>query len=160
MRNWPYIHALAAEPGSKVKQDQLGIAPIPVSGPDNQTYSTLGGWNFAINANVQNPDAAWAFVEYTSEPEQHRALTVETARIPTLKSMPNDQEILNEVPVVKLAKEAIDRTRPRPVTPYYADISLRMSQRFNEMLKGELGPDQAVYTLQKEMQQLINEGQS
>jgi multiple sugar transport system substrate-binding protein len=160
MRNWPYIHALAAEPDSKVKQDQLGIAPIPVGGPGNQTYSTLGGWNFAINANSQNPDAAWAFIEYMSSPEGMNAFVVKTSRIPTRKAMLEDQEILNKVPVIKLAKEAIDRTRPRPVTPYYADLSLKMSQRFNEALTGDLGPEQAVDTLQKEMQQLINEGQS
>jgi multiple sugar transport system substrate-binding protein len=160
MRNWPYIHALAAEPDSKVKQDQLGIAPIPVGSPENQTFSTLGGWNFAINANSQNPDDAWAFVEYMSQPEQHQAFTVETSRIPTLKSMLNDQEILNQVPVVKLAKEAIDRTRPRPVSPYYSDLSLKMSEGFNTALKGEMSPEQAVETLQTEMQQIIEEGQA
>jgi multiple sugar transport system substrate-binding protein len=88
------------------------------------------------------------------------AFVVKTSRIPTRKAMLEDQEILNKVPVIKLAKEAIDRTRPRPVTPYYADLSLKMSQRFNEALTGDLGPEQAVDTLQKEMQQLINEGQS
>ena len=160
MRNWPYIHALAAEPGSKVKQDQINVAPIPTGGPDNQSYSTLGGWNFAINANVQDPDAAWAFVEYMSSTEQENAFVVETSRIPTRKAMLEDQEILNKVPVIRLAKEAIDRTRPRPVTPYYSDMSLKMAQRFNEALNGELPPEQAVETLQKEMQGMIEEGQS
>ncbi len=74
--------------------------------------------------------------------------------------MLNDQEIVNKVPVVELAKEAIDRTRPRPVSPYYSDLSLRMSERFNAALKGEVSPEQAVKTLQKEMQQMIEEGQS
>ena len=160
MRNWPYIHALAAEPDSKVKQDQINVSPIPVGSPENQTYSTLGGWNFAINANSENPDAAWAFVEYMSQPEQHNAFTVETSRIPTLKSLLNDQEILDKLPVVKLAKEAINRTRPRPVTPYYSDISLSMAKRFNEALTGEISPEQADEMLQTEMQELIDKGQS
>jgi len=59
-----------------------------------------------------------------------------------------------------LAKEAIDRTRPRPVTPFYSDLSLKMAERFNEAINGELSPEQAVETLQKEMQGIIEEGQS
>ena len=160
MRNWPYIHALAAEPDSKVKQSQLDVAPIPTGGPDNQSYSTLGGWNFAINANTQDPDAAWTFIEYMASVEQENAFVVETSRIPTRKAMLEDQEILNKVPVIKLGKEAIDRTRPRPVSPFYSDLSLKMAERFNEALNGELPPEQAVETLQKEMQGIIEEGQS
>ncbi len=95
-----------------------------------------------------------------SSREGEDAFVVKTSRIPTLKSMLEDQEILNKVPVIKLAKEAIDRTRPRPVTPYYSDLSLKMSEKFNETLTGDISPEQAVNTLQKEMQQLINEGES
>jgi multiple sugar transport system substrate-binding protein len=143
-----------------VKQSQLDVAPIPTGGPDNQSYSTLGVWNFAINANAQDPDAAWAFVEYMSSVEQENAFVVETSRIPTRTAMLEDEEILNKVPVIRLAKEAIDRTRPRPVSPFYSDLSLTMAERFNEAINGELSPEQAVETLQKEMQGIIEEGQS
>lgn len=159
MRNWPYIHALAAEENSQVKQDQIGVAPIPVGGAGNQTYSTLGGWNFGINANSQNPDAAWTFVEYMSQPEQHREFVVETSRITTLKSLLEDEEINEQVPVIPLAREAIDRTRPRPVSPYYNDMSLRMAEQFNRALNGEVNPEQAVETLQQEMEEIVEQGQ-
>jgi multiple sugar transport system substrate-binding protein len=160
MRNWPYIYALAAEEGSKVKQDQIGVAPIPAGGPGNQSYSTLGGWNFAINANSQNPDAAWSFVQYMAAPEQQRIFAVETARIPTLTSLLENEEVAKAVPVIPLAREAIDRTRPRPVSPYYSDMSLKLAEQFNSALKGDVSPEQAVKTLQQEMEQIVEQGQS
>ncbi|MDQ3590477.1 MAG: ABC transporter substrate-binding protein, partial [Actinomycetota bacterium] len=91
---------------------------------------------------------------------QENAFVVETSRIPTRTAMLEDEEILNKVPVIRLAKEAIDRTRPRPVSPFYSDLSLKMAERFNEAINGELSPEQAVETLQKEMQGIIEEGQS
>jgi len=50
MRNWPCVYALLSDPQeSEIKPDQVDIAPIPVSG-GNPSFSTLGGWNFFINA--------------------------------------------------------------------------------------------------------------
>ncbi|HSL00079.1 MAG TPA: ABC transporter substrate-binding protein [Rubrobacteraceae bacterium] len=160
MRNWPYIYALAAdESESKVRQNQIGVAAMPVGATGDGTFSTLGGWNFSINANSQNPDGAWAFVQYMTDPEQQKMLALETARIPTRTQLLDDQEILEELPVIRLGKEAIARTRPRPVSPYYSDMSLKMARQFNQTLKGETSPDQAVSTLQNEMQQIVDQGQ-
>jgi multiple sugar transport system substrate-binding protein len=49
-RNWPYMYALAADPEqSKIKQDQISVAPLPAgSGPNGRSVSGLGGWSFLI----------------------------------------------------------------------------------------------------------------
>lgn len=160
MRNWPYIYGLAAdEQQSKVRQEQIGVAALPVGSEGDQTYSALGGWNFSINANSKNPDAAWKFIQYMVAPEQQKTLALKTARIPTRSKMLDDQEILDKVPVIALGKDAIDRTRPRPVSPYYSDMSLKLAEQFNESLKGAEKPEQAVKTLQTELQKIIKQGE-
>jgi len=63
------------------------------------------------------------------------------------------------VPVVALAKEALQHTRPRPVSPYYSDMSLEMAEQFNASLTGEVTPEQAAQTLQSELEKFIERGQ-
>ena len=75
-----------------------------------------------------------------------------------MKELYEDQEILDKVPVIALGKEAIKNTRPRPVSPYYSDMSLRMAEQFNASLKGEVSPEEAVGTLQDELQNIVEQG--
>ncbi len=160
MRNWPYIYGLAAnEDESRVRQEQISVAPIPTGGPDNDTFSTLGGWNFSINAATGSPDAAWAFIEWMTAPEQLKEFALKTARIPTRAELLEDREILDTLPVVRLGKEAINRTRPRPVSPFYSDLSLQMSETFTTNLRGDVEPEQAVAELQSGMEEIIEQGQ-
>lgn len=58
-----------------------------------------------------------------------------------------------------LGKEAIRNTEPRPVTPFYQDMSLIMAETFNSALKGDITPEQAARDLQEELQNTVEEGQ-
>ena len=53
------------------------------------------------------------------------------------------------MPVVALAKEALQHTRPRPVSPYYSDMSLEMAEQFNASLTGDMTPEEAARTLKE-----------
>ena len=44
---------------------------------------------------------------------------IEGARLLILKASYEDEELLEEVPVVALGREALVTTRPHPVSPYY-----------------------------------------
>src|SRR5215204_4441723 len=50
IRYWPSLYGGLGDPATtKLKPEQVGIAPIPVA-PGNRSYSTLGGWGMEINA--------------------------------------------------------------------------------------------------------------
>jgi multiple sugar transport system substrate-binding protein len=161
LRNWPYVYALLSDPEqSDVKPEQVGVAPIPVSG-GNPSSSTLGGWNFLINAASDKQEEAWEFIRFMTDPEAQRTNVLEGSRLPTRRSLYEDPEILEKVPVARLGKEAIiDNATPRPVSPYYSDMSLALAEQFNAALAGEVSPEQAVKTLQSELQQIVEEGQA
>ncbi len=72
----------------------------------------------------------------------------------------DDQELVSKVPVIKLGKEAISRTRPRPVSPYYSDISLAMAKQFNSSLNGDTGPEGAIKKLDSELKNIVKQGKS
>ncbi len=157
-RNWPYMYALAGtEDYPKVKPEQVGIAPLPV-GEGGPTASGLGGWNMMINANSQNQDNAWEFVKWITAQEQQKWRALKATLLPTRKALYEDQEVLQEVPVIRLGKEALQNTKPRPVSPFYSDMSLKMAEQFNRALKGDVSPEQAVKTLQQELSSIIEQG--
>jgi multiple sugar transport system substrate-binding protein len=157
-RNWPYMYALAGtEDYPKVKPEQIGVAALPI-GEGGRVASALGGWNMLINANSQRQEEAWTFVQWiTGEgPQKKRAL--QATLLPTRKSLYEDQEILDQVPVIRLGAEALQNSEPRPVSPYYSDMSLQMAEQFNQTLKGTVSPEQAVRTLQQELSGIIEQG--
>jgi len=160
-RNWPYMYALAADPEqSKIKQDQISVAPLPAgSGRNGRSVSGLGGWNFLINATMdeETQDAAWKFIEFASAPEQQKFRAIEGGFLPTLKALYEDQDVLDAVPVIKLAPEILSRTVPRPVSPYYSDMSLEMAAQFNDSLNGAITPAKAIKTLQAELQKIAEQ---
>jgi len=159
LRNWPYVYALLSDPDeSKIKPDQVGVAPLPVAG--GQSASALGGWNFLVNAASEKQDQAWEFIRWMTEPEQLKKNALEGSRLPVRRELYEDQEILDNVPVARLGKDVIiQNSRPRPVSPVYSDISLEMAEKFSASLSGEMSPEDAVSALQKEMASLVKQGE-
>jgi multiple sugar transport system substrate-binding protein len=156
MRNVPRMYALASDPNeSKIKPEQIGVSALPVATEGNQSHSNLGGWNLFINAASKNQDAAWEFIRFISAPEQQKFRALNGSVIPTRQSLLEDREILEKVPVISLGREAIQNTKPRPVSPYYSDMSLRMAKQFNASLRGNVSPEDAVKTLQDELTTIV-----
>ena len=160
MRNWPFVYGLLSDPEtSRVKPDQVDIAPLPVADEGDRSFSGLGGWNFMVNATSEGKlEEIWTFIEYMSAPEQQRTFALESARLPTLRSLYEDEEVLNKLPVAELGREALENARPRPVSPYYSDMSLAMAEQFNAALKGEVPVEQALENLQGELQNIVDQG--
>jgi multiple sugar transport system substrate-binding protein len=161
MRNWPFVYGLLSDPEtSAVRPEQIDIASLPVAEEGDQSFSGLGGWNFMVNASSEEKlDQIWTFIEYMSAPEQQRTFALESARLPTLRSLYEDEEVLNKLPVARLGREALDNARPRPVSPYYSDMSLAMAEQFNASLKGEVPVERSLENLQQELQNIVDQGQ-
>ena len=53
----------------------------------------------------------------------------------------------------------LQHTLPRPVTPYYSDMSLEMRDQFNASLLGNVSPEDAARTMKENLENLIQQGQ-
>jgi multiple sugar transport system substrate-binding protein len=159
MRNWPFVYGLLSDRElSAVRPEQVGIGLIPVAEASDQSFSGLGGWNFYVNATSEDRiEEIWTFIEFMSSPESQKTLALESTRLPTLRNLYEDKEVLEKVPVAALGKESLENTRPRPVSPYYSDMSLAMSEKFNAALKGDLPVERALQELQAELQNIVDQ---
>ena len=157
-RNWPYMYGAAGDPEfSKITLNQVGVSPLPVGEGQSQSASCLGGWNMLISASSQMQDEAWEFVRFMTSQENQKMQTLSASSLPTLNALYADREILEEVPVVALSKEALQNAKPRPVSPYYSQMSRTMAEHFNKMLTGATPPEETVETLQSELQQIVEQ---
>ena len=160
MRNVPRMYALASDPAeSEIEPAVIGVAPLPVAEEGLRSYSSLGGWNLFLNANSQNADAAWKFMRFMTAPEQQKVRAIEGSVLPTREALYRDEEVLDKVRVAELGQEAIRNTRPRPVSPFYSDMSLRMAKGFATSLRGEAPPAEVLGTLQGELEEIVRQGE-
>jgi multiple sugar transport system substrate-binding protein len=161
MRNWSYVYALASDPAqSRREPEQVGLSTLPFAEAGEVSTNVLGATNLYVNAKTQSEEGSWALIRYLTAPEQQKLRAAEGARIPVLKSSYQDKQLLREMPVMELGKKALQTVRPRPVSPYYSDMSLEMAEQFNAILTGEASPKQGARTLQKNLQQIIEQGEN
>ena len=159
-RNWPYMYSLAGTENF-IETDLIDMVPLP-AGEGGESVSVPGGWNFFINAFAEQEaqDAAWEFVQYMTAPEQQKAYALGGSYLPTLTALYDDPEIKETLPVVGVAGEALKNAVPRPVSPVYSDMSLKMAEEFNSSLGGDTEPQQAISTLQTELQKIADQAPS
>ena len=104
-------------------------------------------------------DEDWEFVRFmTSHGSQRMQALSAFSPLPTLDALYDDRELLEEAPVIAFCKEALQTARSRPISPYYSQMSRMMTEQFNNVLTGAASPEQAVETLQSELQQIIEQG--
>jgi multiple sugar transport system substrate-binding protein len=154
-REWPGVYGDIGTGKFKVKQDQVTVSPVD---PGNQSSSTLGGWTFMINAQTDMPDEAWEFVKFMSSFESFKYRAINGGYITARKAILDDPEVQKAIPTVKLAKDVLlDYATSRPVTQFYGDMSLEMQSQFNDALTGDVSPQQAVQTLQKNLTTIMEQ---
>ena len=163
LRSWPGDYALFGLPSKEggypnVKQEQVGIAPMPVAEPGMHSWSTLGGWNQFVNAQTDIQEEAVAFAQFMTTTEHQKLLGTESQLRPTRKALYDDPEVLKALPGLEQQKPIIfNNAKSRPVTEFYGDMSLELAEQFNNVLTGDTSPQQAVETLQKELTSIMQQ---
>ncbi|TBL73887.1 extracellular solute-binding protein [Paenibacillus thalictri] len=104
---------------SKYPNIKYGVMPLPKG---EKHFGSSGGWNVGIYAKAKNPDAAWKIINAMTGKEGHKKFTQTFNFMPSRKSSLEARADLNQYPL-SLAKEMMNTSRARPVTPAYAEIS-------------------------------------
>ncbi|MEE1931410.1 ABC transporter substrate-binding protein [Streptomyces sp. TRM 70351] len=151
LRNWPYVHASANAPGSKVA-GRFGTVPLP--GPDGPGTSVLGGSNLAISAHSRHPRTAADLIAYlTSEPVQRRVLT-EGSLPPVRAGLYTDPELVAAYPYLPTLRESVLAAEPRPKSPRYDQVSLAVQAVVHDALALRTTPGEAVERLARELAEI------
>jgi multiple sugar transport system substrate-binding protein len=108
-----------------------------------------------INAASAHQNEAWQFIEFMTDEARQKRMARDGSYLPTHEDLYQDAQLLNQVPILKLSKEALEHGRPRPIHPRYLDMSEEMAQWFHLSLTGVFTPAQATETLRRELTDIV-----
>jgi multiple sugar transport system substrate-binding protein len=150
MRSWPTAYQQILSSDSPIQAEHLGVAVLPVSSPDNASYSCLGGWNLMVNASAspEEQDAAWTFIRFLTDEAQQRTLAREGGHLPVLQQLYEEEALIADVPAIGLAKQVMPHARLRPVTTSYMELAPDIAWAFSEALQDNLSATAAVESIE------------
>jgi multiple sugar transport system substrate-binding protein len=153
-RNWPYVYAKAAEPGSKII-GKYAVTPLPgLSGPG---VSTLGGHNYAISSFAKNKATAVDFINFMASEPRQRANVEKTSQAPSNAALYDDAALQKKFPYLQPLKASIEGARSRPKVVRYGDVTTAIQEAAYDALTNKKPPQQAITDLQTKLSSLITQ---
>ena len=155
MRNWPYAYALLEDRAESMVAGKFRVAPVPGQ-PGGAPSAALGGSTLAINAHSDQPDDAYALIQFLLEPEQ----MIERAEVagqfpprPALYATPELARALKIPPAE--ARRIIQAAVPRPVSPVYSQLSNILQVSLHRALTRQQEPTAALQDAAAGMRALL-----
>ena len=123
-------------PHSEGLGDDLVVLPMPVW-PDKPATG-MGSWNWGITTNCENPDGAWAFLEYVIQPEEILRMTNANGAVPARVSAIEQSELYgSDGPLNIFVRQLREGWAiPRPATPAYPVITSAFSEAVDNIVSG------------------------
>ena len=128
MPNWPYILAAArgaAESGDldQAVVDDIGWARYPKVRADEDSAPPLGGANLAVGAFSKHTELATALVKCMSKASYATKYMLDEGEPSPYSVSYDDPEVRAEYPNADLIRDSIASAGPRPITPFYVDVT-------------------------------------
>ena len=156
MRNWPYAYSLGNDPSSSKIAGKFDVHNMLYGGSNTTGHSSLGGWQYGINAFSKNSDAGWKFVQHQLSLASQKTIALKLSLTATLKSIYTDPEVLKANPFFAKLAPVFETAQPRPVTPFYPDVSNAIQVRIHNALTGQSSPQAALTALTSDLQAIVS----
>jgi multiple sugar transport system substrate-binding protein len=75
---------------------------------------------------------------------------------PGRKDVYDDPDVLDRLPHFRNLRAVFENARPRPIVPYYTQLSEILQRHLNAALSGKSLPGEALATAQKQMQAIVS----
>ncbi|MFD2444448.1 extracellular solute-binding protein [Bacillus sp. CGMCC 1.16607] len=149
-RNWPYQFGRikGQEEGVKIKEDQVGIAPLPNGG-------SVGGWLLGLNKNSEHIDGAWEFIKFAAGPEGQKIMSTQGGYLPGYNALLDDEEVKGSNALLSFPgfQKALTTTIARPVSPEYSKVSDTIQVQAHKYLSSGTGLEEAVKAIEDAVKQ-------
>lgn len=158
MRNWTYAYARTQSDESKVVGN-VGVTSLPIGPNGTESSGTLGGWNYAINSQTDEPEASLALVKFLSSYDAQKIETIERSTFPTIGAVYDDAEVLEALPYLPSIKDAADNAAPRPQVRDYPTISTIFQEYFHKVLAGGADAETTITEMDVKLNEALAEMQ-
>ncbi len=140
MVNWPYVYAAAeasVASGALAQSDfdDIAWARYPEVTAGQESRPPLGGINLGIGTFTRHPDEALAAVRCITSLESSVEYMVQSGNPAARDAAYDDPAVREDFPMADLIRDSIDAAGPRPITPYYGDVSTSVQRNWHPPAK-------------------------
>jgi multiple sugar transport system substrate-binding protein len=147
------------QPDSTIKPGQWDIAPLPSKDGAKSGPGCLGDWNLGVSKFSTKQKEALEAIRILTNEENQRARFLDGGLLPSRQAVFDDPDIQKKYPYAKAAQSSLENLKPRPVTPFYPDMSANAIQpAFGQAMARQITPDQAIKQMADKMRQIIKSG--
>jgi multiple sugar transport system substrate-binding protein len=147
MRNWPYAYDLLEASDSPVR-GRFEAVPLP-------GVSALGGVNLAISRHSRRRGTALDFIRYLISGETQTAVFEQGGYPAVLAEVYEDRGVQFRQHYTTELLKSIQAARPRPVTPYYGQVTRLIQDAVYGALRGTRSAADAMEQLEVDLERAL-----
>jgi multiple sugar transport system substrate-binding protein len=146
----PWHLGLIKEAGGAEIEGKWAIAPMPkkVSGT-----SFVGGSNLVVYNNSDNKDAAWAFVQYLSDPATQVKWYGEVTDLPAVQAAWDDAALADDANVTMFGEQLKD-TKAQPATATWSELATSLNSTLEKLTTAGMSPQEAADEMQAQAEKI------
>ena len=126
---------------SKVR-GRVGVMPLPAMA-GGRAATCLGGWQWAVSSFSRHKAEAAKLVRFLSSAEASRFYAVRGALLPSHTALYSDAAVLQALPWIAQARDALSMAQSRPLSPDYPQVSDTIRTATNAVLARTKTPERA-----------------
>lgn len=144
------------KPDSAIKPEQWEVVPLPSKDGTKAGPGCLGTWNLGVSAYSKKQQQAIEAVKILTNQDNQKARMLGAGNLPARPAVFDDGEVQAKFPWAKSAQASLDSLKPRPVTPYYPQMSADAIQpAFGQAMAQQLKPDAAIKQMADKMRTIL-----
>lgn len=147
-RDWLSGYGPYNDSETSVVAGNMEIAPLP-------SYGCLGGWGVMVSAYSEHQEEAVEFAKFRANYESQMTAFELVDIKPTLKETYEDEEFLSQNPELPKYLPALEQSRPRPQSPFYAEISGVMQLEIHSVITGLGTAEESAAKIVQQVQQIL-----
>jgi multiple sugar transport system substrate-binding protein len=136
MLNWPYVYSAIqgnVKDGSVPKAvfDDVAWARYPRMSADTPSKPPIGGNNLAVSKFSHHRDLGLEAIKCIISPDVETQSMLVSGNPVANGTVYDSADIRKQFPMADLIRESINSAGPRPVTPYYGDVSAAIQRTWH-----------------------------
>jgi multiple sugar transport system substrate-binding protein len=136
MVNWPYVYGAAKDAVkegalSQSVVDDIGWARYPAVDPAKTSTPPLGGINLAIGHFTKHPTQALNAAKCITSLQSGIEYMIDSGNPAARAAAYDDPGVRAAFPMADLIRDSINGAGPRPITPYYGDVSVSVQRTWH-----------------------------
>lgn len=123
---------------------KFDVTPLPA---DETSASFIGGSNLAVLADAENPDAAWKFVQFATDPAVQVDWFEISSDLPAVQASWDDPALADDESLAVYG-EVLETARSTPAIPTWGEIDHELNLIIEQVVAGNVTPEDAAAQMQ------------